>query len=231
MAGIDRLILPLLILGFLVAGGFGIRPQSRILSRHLYLPIINASAEIITLIQDTFTDVNTTALSDHTPNTAPLGASWAYSISDGGPITILTDKAILPDSLETAGYTIDPGQADLVITCDITLPADTIMTGILARYYDGSNYFRFYLNATTAYIAKVEGGSATILDSAAHELTDTASLTIRIKGNLLTFDVGSASLSAVSSFEAGVTPIGIIGYTDGMAGAVTWDNLLVTTNP
>lgn len=91
---------------------------------------------MVTLLQDTFTDANGTALTSHAMT---VGSGWT---SLAGTWTIQSNQASEAGGTANVEATADAGQADVVAAIDIAVPAGgltTIASGLCLRGPDASN--------------------------------------------------------------------------------------------
>jgi len=118
-------------------------PRSRLLATVLF----GGGAGVETLVHDTFTGANGTAITAHTPDINTPGNSWAnmkIATTDVGVAanTIQTNKAKLgPDN---HGVVIDCGQTDVTVTVDWT-PAASVANrnSVVVRYSSNGNEWIF----------------------------------------------------------------------------------------
>ncbi len=91
------------------------------------------------LISDTFTDVDSTALSSHTPDVDWIGGGWSYA--QGSLFTITGNELIVAQELNKA--IIDSGVTDVKITGHVAHAQEEGFAFIL-RWVDDQNYIVGY---------------------------------------------------------------------------------------
>lgn len=162
------------------------------------------------LVYDTFTDANSTALSSHTPDIAPVGASWAL---DAAGLAINTNRVV--NTIDAFRYgVIDSGASDATITAKLTL--GTIAgryAGFIFRYIDANNYWQAQIDAfgDTILIAELTAGSGTIratesvtLGAGPHDAV------VTLNGTSIQVTVNGVTASYTSSQHQAATKHGIL---------------------
>ena len=113
-----------------------------------------------TLFEDTFTDTDATALTDHTPDT---GIGWTNVVASGG-------QSIVSNALKSASGTwpkwiCDDTAADCTISSSAMYHAGSSDNpGIIFRYVDSANYWYTYVDNGGIYLSSVVGGSVDVND-------------------------------------------------------------------
>lgn len=187
-----------------------------------------------TLVYDTFTDSDSTALASHTPDIDTVGGGWTAS---NGTWDIQSNQANNTGSNPGGPNwiaTIDCGVSDCEFSIDQELPASS-SNGFVFRYSDNDN-----LNAVL--LSSGAGGYLAIYDRSGGTWTERANVTgtgSTSSGTLYTI-TGSISGTSVTANDNGsecsygslsVNPTStIVGFRAGSAGAGTGniDNLTVT---
>ena len=111
----------------------------------------------VTLVYDTFTDADSTALTAHTPDIDVVGGGWS---SSAGALKILSNKAkwgTASNSHETSE--IQTNKSDVVISVDVNSTAQFL--GILGRYVDDNNFWLAWMSKNTMRIYERTTGTDT----------------------------------------------------------------------
>lgn len=87
------------------------------------------------VVYDTFTDTNGVAIASHTPDKAPVGASWSSYVAG---TTIESNKA--SDNSADRQAVIDSGISDCTITADMVLQGGNFF-GVMFRSTDSNHFF------------------------------------------------------------------------------------------
>jgi hypothetical protein len=162
-----------------------------------------AEAGPTTLISDTFTDTDATALASHTiaPTNTPA-TSWSAL---GGSFTIQSNLA--SNTTPSGGVTdavVDAGDADVTITA-IVRRSGAADCGIIARATDVNNYLLLdLLLAGTVKLYRKEAGSYNELASVAQTFSVDTDYTLKfvVSGTALTGYVDDVEkVTATSSFN------------------------------
>ena len=178
--------------------------QAIVTTTGIDLRIVNSDEEIIEgaadsggfLFFDTFTDTDSTNLSDHTPDYDLVAGGWSAT---GGQIT--SNQAV-SDNASVERVVVQTNEADVIVRC-LLKTADTITyaVAIIARYVDDNNHLRLLLHPPSPTspegyefkIGKVEGGSASDLVG-----LDTISAVVPLSSWFIAeFTLSSTNLSAV----------------------------------
>jgi hypothetical protein len=98
-----------------------------------------------TIIADTFTGANGSALTAHAPDTNPLNRSWAVS---GSPApTLQNNRVAIPSGSNYVTAVIDGGTPNVIVSTTFVAGANPAagsnMAGLVFRYVDANNYFLF----------------------------------------------------------------------------------------
>jgi hypothetical protein len=103
-------------------------------------------AGVTTLISDTFTDANTTALASHTiAPTNTVAASWSASVAT---FTIQSNAAVVATVTSSEAIVLaNSTKSDLVLTCIVSTPATKGM-GVIFRYTDSTHYWLAQIDET-----------------------------------------------------------------------------------
>jgi hypothetical protein len=161
-----------------------------------------------TIVNDLFTDTDTTLLPAHTPNTANNGAIWVKE--DGEDLTITSNSvntsAITPVTLDCF-HSIDTQLQDLTVDCTITIADTDNSAGYIAvRYVDSDNWMGVRWNqwsgfARTASIVSVTAGGAIT------ELVVFDAIPASVDGTALAFSIASTAtgITATATDTSGNT--------------------------
>jgi hypothetical protein len=105
------------------------------------------------VIVDTFTDTDGTAIAAHTPDINTPGNPWA---SIAGVWKTLSNKAYPSSSSVLPHSVIDSTYADCTVQVDVTLYASSAKTGLVARYTDANNHWELTLSIGTGLLELIE---------------------------------------------------------------------------
>jgi hypothetical protein len=185
------------------------------------------STGVVTLISDTFTDTNATALASHViaPTNTPA-ASWTVDV---GAITISSNKAI---ATENSRSSADAGIADGSVSASMQMTSngtDSSM-GVAGRVTDASNLWVARLYNGNFDLVEVNAGvfTARDTDAFAHAANTDYLIKIVFNGTSITATVdGGTTLTYTSSFSQAATKHGLYLYGDSGATARA-DNFTVT---
>lgn len=122
-----------------------------------------------TILEDTFTDTNGTALASHTPDTANNSAAWTQA---GTEDLVVTSNQANSSAVATGDCfnIIDLQNQDLTVEATVQVPTNTasVTVDIVCRYIDKDNYIGLRLShfglinlvsvAITAVVDGVAGG-------------------------------------------------------------------------
>lgn len=101
--------------------------------------IVTVQADVVRLL-DTFTDVASTDLTDHDPDTDVEGSGWERNAFYGGYITISSDNTA-EGSAAAQWYQIDIGVVDFVVEVDLQTASDEV--NLIFRKSPGSNQYKY----------------------------------------------------------------------------------------
>lgn len=179
-----------------------------------------------TLLSDTFTDTNGTALTSHTMD---VGGGWTAGT---GTFQVQSNAAKKTASSGIHdGVWADAGQADVSLSVDITWQAlGDRSLGAALRVTDGTNRWEAYYYAGTDKIQldEVTTGSNTTRASASAvgiASGNTYSLTASTSGTSLSVSLNGKTASYTSSSYQTNTKFGLLDYNDTVS---SFDNFLVT---
>lgn len=178
-----------------------------------------------TLVQDAFTDTNGTLATAHTMDT---GSGW--NASNSAAPTIQSNALQTSGAGSEAFIWTEAGNGRVFISVDVTV--QTGIFGIVFRYTDDNNYWRFNINPDTngVTLVKYESSVPTTVRSFVVETTtnDVVSLQVCINKDLIHCQMtGDASVNFVWTdfFNRSATKHGLL---DVAAGHV-YDNFQITT--
>lgn len=138
------------------------------------------SAPLVLLIDDAFTDADTTLLPAHViaPTNTPA-VSW---VNDVGANAILTNRVGAWSGVVTENLsTVDAGVANGIVEALITHNAGSAREqAVIVRYLDSSNYWKIRLTATTFVIQDVVAGVVTTRASTNTTNTGGVSYTLQV---------------------------------------------------
>ena len=193
--------------------------RSRVAGRPMmHLPlmgIISRQSGPTTLVYDTFTDTDATALTDHTPDIDVVGGGWVFGL---GSATVQSNVAATP-----AGdnyILIDCGQSDFRMSITVANSASRI----LFRASDYNNLWLFYPADGTLY--ERVGGGYTIRATTSSPVSYPCIVSIVTNGTQIdcSFSTGG-SLGYSSSTHQTATMIGFGCWTN----TTGFDDIEVTT--
>lgn len=186
-----------------------------------------------TLVNDTFTDTNGTALEDHTPDTDSVGWGWGNLT---GTWDIQGNKA-QPDGVTSAWnhVVIQSGDANATVEVDLTVAGGaTSAVRMLVRAIDSTNFWAIenQTGTDTLQIYEVLAGVPTSRDSGAATMDagNTYTLKVVLNGTTITAywdNVETASYGSASKFS-GIPIHGIGSYVGGGFTVVTFDSFSIT---
>jgi hypothetical protein len=191
-----------------------------------YLTLLGAGAggAAITLLFDTFTDANGTALPAHTMD---VGGTWSVDVA--GTYTVQGNRANFVNSTGGNLAWADAGQADVTLTAVVNI--SSAYGGVVLRFSDANNYWLVFLDNPD--------GAFQLYEKNAGSFTQRASLNTTISTNTdhtLSVTAGAATITATldgaSQISYGsatdnqtATKCGL--YDQGSSGC-QWDNFKVT---
>ena len=126
---------------------------------NIRIPDVDLSDLLEPILFDKFTDTDSTAITSHTPDIAPVGSSWAYS---EGTASQIQGNAWSADS--DNGSVIDCGESDVLVTADYNSAfLANNRSSIIIRYIDGANgwYCRIRTNEDDISINELTTGTWT----------------------------------------------------------------------
>lgn len=178
-----------------------------------------------TLLSDTFTDANGTALAAHVMD---VGPGWT---AVNGTATIQNNKA--QAATGNAHYTSDSGKSDVTVAGVLNLPAGAgANDGLVARGSDGNNYWRLTINAGASMFKLTEVVAGALADRASTSVTVTTgtdyTLSLQCSGQTMTGTLNGGNSISYGSAASNQT-VTKHGIRSPDAGTTT-DNFLVT-NP
>lgn len=144
---------------------------------------LNRAAGTTTIILDQFTDTNGTAIASHT--IAPINKPATAWTAGTGTWDIQSNTAGTTGNTARAHATLDTGKANYTITDTIVPGATDVAFGIVFRYLNGLNYWRFFLNDTadTYSLEKYETGGSSIEATGAITVTPGDTYIIKVVAN------------------------------------------------
>jgi len=191
---------------------------------------------VATLLSDTFTDTNGTALASHTMDVGPgwtaLSGTWQINASNQATETAQAGVEY--------HCTSDAGQADVTAQVDVTTPTQgsgNCSCGLYCRGSDQNNGWDVIIerDAGSYFLGIYErvSGTSTLRASTTLSFTVGTTHTIRavLSGNSITATVDGANTTSYSpaSSNQAVTKFGLENYCDGSNyGPALFDNFLVT---
>lgn len=182
------------------------------------------------VLQDAFTDTNSTSLDAHTMD---VGSGWTEHV---GAWEIQSNAARGPDTTADALASADAGEADVTITVDVNVPNNsTYALGPAGRVVDASNYWVAYAerDGSTAYLRLVEytSGAGTIRAEdtfAVNPAGSTITITLALSGTSLTATASTGeTCNYTSSQHQSATRHGLWSYTDFGLALGSFDNFEV----
>lgn len=202
----------------------------------LVIPAKKASAT--TLVNDTFTGTNGTALTAHTPDTDTEGGGWfniaLRSFDTAGGVTIQSNQASMGTQL--GGVAINAGSADVIITADWTLanpiPANH-RASLVFRHSSNGNHFIMFARTDLddVQLIRVEANNITnILDTGVYDFANgqTYELKVETNGqNIIGYINDTEVINTTSSFNEDVTNHGFLRQA---TTTIAFDNFNITDN-
>jgi len=186
-----------------------------------------AAAGPTTLISDTFTDTDTTALASHTiaPTNTPA-TSWTVDV---GAITISSNKAI---ATEDSRASADAGIANGSVSASMQMTnnGSNAAMGVAGRVTDASNLWVARLFDSNFELYEVNAGVFTLRDIEVFAVVINTDYLVKIvfNGTSITATVdGGTSLTYTSSFSQAATKHGIYMYA-AAGNTARADNFTVT---
>jgi hypothetical protein len=188
-----------------------------------------------TLLSDTFTDSNATALTAHTMN---VGPGWTAQV---GTFVIQSNTAQPNSANDGDQVTTDAGQADYTLTCDV-VPVNSgpseYMPQLMVRWTDASNQ---WIILPTSFgglfdLYEVVATVATRKATASFAFSSGTSYSIKIvaSGSTISGYVNNALQWAYASATSGQTKA-VAGLRTGKSNfpitVCSWDNFLVVSPP
>lgn len=144
------------------------------------------------LLRDTFTDTDGVTLAAHTMD---VGGGWTMHV---GTWTVASNKA-RADGTGGSVATADAGQANVVVTADVTVDlTSSALNGLVARYTDANNHWIAGVDTGgQLYVYEMAGGSLVLRASAAHGMTDgqTYAFTMTCSGTTIAANANGATAS------------------------------------
>jgi hypothetical protein len=126
-----------------------------------------------TVISDLFSGSASTALSSHTPDTAPVGSSWGgsddYELTGSGSAGVPEAGSSFPNlAVIESGIDVSLGCSAMEINCSFDMLDVDAQLGVVFRYQDASNYWILILDSTagTIVLKKIIAGTPTTVASA-----------------------------------------------------------------
>jgi hypothetical protein len=154
----------------------------------------------VTIILDTFTGADSTALSVHTPDIDTPASAWVVV---SGAWQLIGNKAAPSVSIALPLSVIDSLKADCNIEVDVTLIATSAKTGIVGRYTDAGNHWELTLSVTTQLFELIERNATVNTVRASQAVTiaaaETHTLKLVLSGTNLTGYMDGANMITYSS--------------------------------
>ena len=192
---------------------------------------------IITLIQDTFTDANSTLITAHTPDINTPGNSWtSFDTSGGVAVAEIQANELTSDGVNNCIALIDAGQADVVMQMKVTQTGGAAGVQTMFRAAAVSGWDNYWMvNATTGLTGfdlrnRVAGVNATIDSAAGLVVPLTFTVQITLKGNQIDAEIVGLAGSAVSANSAQFATETRFGARMVTANSDTRDDLVITDN-
>lgn len=194
-----------------------------------------------TLVHDTFTDSDSTALTAHTPNTDVEGGGWSFAETDATPDPIISSNQFrapahtgTPTFPDMVSY-IDSGVADVVIDLDGYMGVDVFAwCGVALRYTDNNNYWSVWCRANDNFLYITERNAGTTTNRASIAFTTSASTSVALhvvaSGSTITATADGGSEASYSSATLNQS-VGVHGIVVRRASTsfLIADNLIITT--
>lgn len=189
-----------------------------------------------TLLSDTFTDTNGTALASHTMT---VGSGWT---ADSGSYQVQSNQA----AAQTTGgvhniASADAGQADATATLNVVVPGSNFFSaGLSCRVTNGTNLWEVRLQSDSAgantrvNITEHNAGTQTERVSTTIAFSGTVALQVVLSGSTITAYINGVlqATYASASFNQTATRFGIYNYRDSNGAnsyvQVPMDDFLVT---
>jgi hypothetical protein len=143
-----------------------------------------------TYVYDTFTGANGTSLDAHPPDVDVVGSGW---VERNGQWTLSSNR-LVPTGADPGDYycTIDSGQADVVISAEMTPDSTGRVMQFLVRYTNNSNMWRIQFSSGSLAIYEVNGGTFTLRASASPSMAAGRTYVFRIVANGTTISASVA---------------------------------------
>jgi hypothetical protein len=170
---------------------------------------------------DNFTGADGTNLTAHTPDIAPVGATWAKI--GGSDVVISGNKAA---SITGSGfvYAIESGVSNFTLTVTVNATSSGYF-GVVVRYSDTSNYWYLLWRKSdnTLQIYKREGGAGALMASVGKTLNLSQDYTMTVVCNEenIQMTMEGTTVSYSSAFNKTATKIGLWASVAGTWEAVT----------
>ena len=189
-----------------------------------------------TVLYDTFTGADTTALSSHNLNISPAGGAWTNL---NGTNTILGNQAICTAVPTLGSVKKEAGISDGIITADVTCTtsAAAVNAGIYARCVDENNGWRIgFRDSGLFQIIKRDAGvqtttqtAFTFVDASVYKVEVTLNGSAVIARLFLAGVQQGSTITVIDSFQQGITTHGLQWGDTYAVEAITIDNFLMTT--
>lgn len=163
---------------------------------------------------DQFTGTNGNLLNGRTPSPTTAGGNWTLFEGTAANQTIQGNKASFALSAAPESLVVETGASDGEITTVINFDAGGSIVFLLWRVTDTSNYYQLACGGAGLILYKIEGGSATVLDTDATSL-DTGldhTVTITFSGSAVSASTETLSVSGSDSFNSTATKVGMRPY-------------------
>jgi len=159
-------------------------------------------------VLDTFTDIESTNLEDHTPD---LGGPWLVNALETWKI--YSNRAGKVNSGLVHRAWIETGLSDCTISVTYNPMSESGGRSVVFRYIDEANYWDIHWENNLARLYVYEAGIRILIDTASPpQSTNTDYLiTVVLNGNSILVSIdGSPTLSGVSEVHATATKHGIV---------------------
>lgn len=193
-----------------------------------------ASDTLSTIVSDSFTDTDGTALTSHTPDTHGADATYREVAIFGGGLNFeINNNKARPDttgSTLVGAAVIDAGKSDVAVSAVVNKGGigDAIGGVGLCFRASGTSFYLLELVNSTVRIREYTSGVATVVDSAAfaYDASTDYELKVVLSGDSIVVYVDDVFILSTTDSTHSGTEHGISCTTFG-AGRSTADNLLI----
>jgi|GEM_PF-476606 len=205
------------------AGQVGLYSSMNTGARFEHVEVRQPPIEAHALLTDRFGAGDTTGWTF--ADEGPLSGPSAWAAADGAlrQTSNIYEPPIDRDTLSKRGTLAlagDPAWTDVIVTVRLQSFDDDAI-GVLFRYADAANFYRFSMDAQRGYrrLVKAVGGVFTLLweDTVAYEVGRSYELTLKLTGTMLRGDLDGVPMFVVDDADVPVGRIGLYCWGNGDA--------------